>query len=194
MLRINPKELLVGVAKILEELKVPYVITGGMAVLIWGRPRFTADIDIIFNLKKEQVDVLSKLLMGLGEAGYVNKEAMLEAISNYGEFNFIDGQTGVKVDFWVLRESPFNESQIKRRVTKEILGQKIYFISPEDLILSKLQWYQQTKSSRHTEDVESILKISGDKLDMNYLEKWAEKLGVLENLNKLIKDGDYRRN
>jgi len=36
----DPKNLLVNIAKILKELKIPYIITGGMAVLVWGRPRF----------------------------------------------------------------------------------------------------------------------------------------------------------
>jgi len=176
-----------NIAKILENIDIPYMVTGGMAVLVWGRPRFTADIDIVFKLKQEQIGVLSKALMGLGEAGYVSKEAMQEAISRHDEFNFIDGESGVKVDFWVLGKNPFAISQMKRRVAKKILNEKIYFISPEDLILSKLQWYQKSQSNRHTEDVESILKISGEELDMDYLKQWAEKLGVLEILDGLIR-------
>jgi hypothetical protein len=43
----GPRELLIEIAKILDKLKIPYLVTGGIAVLIWGRPRFTADIDII---------------------------------------------------------------------------------------------------------------------------------------------------
>ncbi len=43
-----------------------------------------------------------------------------------------------------------------------------------------------SKSSRQLEDVESILKISGEKLDMKYLKDWAKKLKVLNILNTLF--------
>ncbi len=185
MPQADPRELLVKIAEILERLDILYMITGGMAVLVWGRPRFTADIDIVAEIKEKHINILSKALMALGKAGYINKEAMREAISRKGEFNFIDGETGVKVDFWVLNDNLFAKSRIKKRVIKEIDNQKVYFVSPEDLILSKLEWYQQGQSSRHLEDAESILKISGDKLDKAYLKQWAERLGVLEALNKL---------
>ena len=45
----------------------------------------------------------------------------------------------------------------------------------EDLVLIKLKWYEESKSSRQRKDVESILKISGDQLDMQYLLQWTER-------------------
>lgn len=186
----DPRHLLVEVSKILRELKIPYIITGGMAVLIWGRPRFTADIDIVVELKIENVDSLTAALLALGKASYIDKNMIKDALDHGGEFNFIHGNTGIKVDFWVLQKKPFESSRLKRRIAKNILDEKVYFISPEDLILSKLEWYEQTNSSRHLEDVESILKISSKKLDMEYLKQWAKKLGVLEILKELINKGD----
>ncbi|MBU2634849.1 nucleotidyl transferase AbiEii/AbiGii toxin family protein [Patescibacteria group bacterium] len=185
----DPRHLLVEVTKILQELKIPYIITGGMAVLIWGRPRFTADIDIVVELKIENVDSLTAALSVLGKASYIDKNMIKDALEHGGEFNFIHGDTGIKVDFWVLQKKPFELSRLKRRIAKDILGEKVYFISPEDLILSKLEWYEQTNSSRHLEDVESVLKISGKKLDMEYLKQWAKKLEVLNILKELINKG-----
>jgi len=183
----DPRHLLIEISKILERLKIPYIVTGGIAVLVWGRPRFTADIDIVVELKLENIDVLARTLSLLGKANYIDKNMIKETLKHGGEFNFIHGETGIKVDFWMLEKTPFELSRIKRRVAKNILGKKVYFTSPEDLILSKLRWYQQSQSSRHIEDVTSILKISGKKLNMIYLKRWAKKLGVLDILNKLIK-------
>lgn len=182
----DPRHLLIEITKILEKLKIPYIVTGGIAVLVWGRPRFTADIDIAVELNFENTDVLAETLSLLGNANYIDKNAIKEALERGGEFNFIHGDTGIKVDFWILKKTPFELSRIKRRVAKSILGKKIYFTSPEDLILSKLRWHQQSQSSKHIEDIESILKISGKKLDMNYLKQWAKKLKVLDVLNRLI--------
>ncbi len=183
----DPRHLLIEVSNILQRLKIPYIITGGIAVLVWGRPRFTADIDIVVELKFENINNLVKTLLLLGKANYIDKDMVKNALDHGGEFNFIHGETGIKVDFWVLKKTPFELSRMKRKVAKSILNKKVYFVSPEDLILSKLQWYRQSQSSRHMEDAESVFKISGKKLDMEYLKQWARKLGVLNNLNKLIK-------
>lgn len=185
---IDPRHLLKEIAKILKRLSIPYIVTGGMAVLVWGRPRFTADIDIIVELKSDDIDGLATSLKTLSEAGYVDKETMQEALATNGEFNFIEAKTGVKVDFWILKKEPFDLSRLRRQRAKNILGEKVYFISPEDLVLSKLKWYQISQSSRHLEDAESVLKISGKMIDVKYLKKWAKKLGGLETLlNKLMR-------
>lgn len=186
MEQIDPRHLLVRIAQILENLNIPYFVTGGMAVLVWGRPRFTADIDILVELENKNVGRLERALLALGEAGYVDKDTMEEALSREGEFNFIDGVTGVKVDFWILKKNSFDVLRMKRRVVQNIMNQKVYFISPEDLILNKLTWYGESGSSRHLEDVESVFKISGRKLDKKYLKLWGKKLGVAEVLSNLL--------
>jgi len=43
---MEQEELLIKIAGILEELNIPYAVTGGIAVSVWGRTRFTADIDM----------------------------------------------------------------------------------------------------------------------------------------------------
>ncbi|OGD65866.1 hypothetical protein A3F08_00040 [Candidatus Berkelbacteria bacterium RIFCSPHIGHO2_12_FULL_36_9] len=73
-------------------------------------------------------------------------------------------------------------------MVKTVLGKKIYFSSPEDLILSKLLWYQESKFSRQVEDVESIIRISGRILDKKYLHKWAKKIKVEEILNESLEE------
>ena len=111
---------------------------------------------------------------------------MTEALKNNGGFNFIDGGSGVKVDFWVMGNSDFDLSRIKRDVFRKIFGEIVCFSSPEDLILIKLLWAEGSPSTRQIEYAQSILKISGKKLDKNYLKLWTEKLGVLEFLNETI--------
>ena len=182
----DPRNLLVNIAKILKELKIPYIITGGMAVLVWGRPRFTADIDIVVELGQNKVDKLEKALLSLSNVGYFDKKIVQEAIDNKVEFNFIDGDTGIKVDFWVLSGDSFDLSRLKRRKHRKVLGENVYFSSPEDLILIKLKWYKESLLSRQIEDAESILKISNKKIDFKYLKTWAKRLGVLKILNRIL--------
>src|SRR3989339_1175954 len=180
----DSKDLLMEVVGILSDLRIPYLITGGMAVLVWGRPRFTADIDVVVEMKFSDIDKLIYALKDLSTAGYIDKDMMVDALNNFSEFNFIDGNTGIKVDFWVLNEDEFDVSRLKRRVKKKVFNKQVYFSSPEDLILSKLTWFMKSQSSRHIEDIESIFKISGENLDLKYLEEWARKMGSWDLLNR----------
>lgn len=185
MHEIDPRHLLLKVVRILDQFDIPYVVTGGIAVFVWGRPRFTDDIDIVVELKAEKVDQLAKELLKVSKASYADANMMRDALRHQGEFNFIDGTTGVKVDFWIPKEDELNRNRFARRVTKKILGENVSFISPEDLILAKLRWQQISPSSKQLEDVESIFKISGDKLDREYLAKWVEKLGVQDMYSQI---------
>lgn len=155
MQNIDPTRLLVNIARVLDDLKIKYYVTGGMAVFMWGRPRFTADVDIVIALRSEDTDKLVRALRALGEFGYIDKDAVEEALARQSEFNFIDGVTGIKIVFWILKSKDiFERLRLERRVGKKILGYGVYFVSPEDLILNKLYWYQESQSSRHLEDAE----------------------------------------
>lgn len=174
------------IASILQGLKIPYFVTGGAAVVAWGRPRFTADVDVIVELKKNQTKKLVDILI---KEGYIDEDAVKEALEYQSEFNFIDEATGIKVDFWILKDDAFNKSRLKRKVAQDIFGQKIYFISAEDLILIKLFWFEESKSTRHLEDIQSIISIKKNELDFNYLKSWAKKqktLGLLEEMINLV--------
>lgn len=174
------------VVKILQKLKIPYLVTGGVAVVVWGRPRYTADIDVIVELR---VNKVGQLVSILEKEGYIHEGAVRNALIHQSEFNFIDQASGIKVDFWILQDSDFDKSRLKRSVVKEIFGTKVNFISPEDLILKKLLWHQESQSTRQLEDIQSIMAILKDKLDFAYLKKWAKKLntlGVLEEMISLV--------
>jgi len=183
---INPEKLLLKIAPVLDKLGTDYFITGGFAVSVWGRPRATFDIDIVVKLIDPQVSSLAKALRKISEFGYIDKETAKKAISKKGEFNFIDPETGVKVDFWITKGDEASINEFKRRIIKKISGKNIYFISPEDLILSKLRWYEQNESSRHLEDIESVFKIQKN-LDLRYLRKWAKLQSTIKILESLIK-------
>lgn len=184
---IDPRDLLAQVAKILDKLKISHIVSGGMAVFAWGRPRFTDDIDIVVELKEIDLSKLQKALALLHEAGYIDLDMMKDALKHRGQFNFIDGATGVKVDFYVAPKDDFSISALNRGRREEVNGYKINFISPEDLILIKLKWHKDGDSAKQLEDVKSIFNVSGDKLDKKYLKIWALKLGVSDILNNLLK-------
>ncbi len=183
---MTPEELLIEVAKILEKLNISYCITGGFAVSVWGKPRATFDIDIVVQLKQAQSFKLISLLRNLSEAGYIDEKTVGKAIRQEGEFNFIHPETGLKVDFWVIVKDPVGLKEIKRAIPQTFNGQVIHFISPEDLLLSKLRWYKLSNSEKHLEDARSIFKMMDNKIDKHYIDVEAANQDILELWQHLI--------
>lgn len=180
------EKLLKKIAEILQELSIPYCITSGIAVTVWGRPRFTADIDIIVELIAKKLDKLAAKLLAVDKTAYVDKKMMQWALERKGEFNFIHPASGLKVDFWVLKGDTFAKEQLRRKIRRKIANVTVDFISPEDLILSKLLWYKESESTRQLEDIESVLRRQ-KKLNWMYLRKWARKQSTIKILATLMK-------
>lgn len=179
---MTPEELLLRIIKILKKLQIPYFITGGFAVAVLAKPRFTADIDIVIKLSEEKISEIIKHLKLIDKNVYLpDEEIIREAIKQRGEFNFIHPQTGLKVDFWIKRY-PFE--RFERVVIKKIDGQKVNFISPEDLVLSKLIWYKGGQGAKQLEDIRSLLEIA--KPDLNYIKNWAKKQSTIKILDGIL--------
>jgi len=175
-------ELLISIAKVLDGLKIDYYVTGGFAVSVWAKPRFTADIDLIIKMSHREKPEFAQKIKNIFPKGHLDLDQIDTALARHGEFNFIDPETGMKVDFWVAKDEDFEKECFKNSQTKDI-GYKVKFISPEDLIVSKLIWYSQTNSSRHIEDAQSVLKLA--KVDQKYLKKWSLKLKLEKEFNEL---------
>jgi hypothetical protein len=87
-----------------------------------------------------------------------------------------------KIDFIVLKDEEFEKTKFERRQLKTFMGLQLWVISPEDLILSKLQWIQNYESELHKRDIVSLLQVPH--LDYNYLTTWIQQLQLnTYNLN-----------
>jgi len=167
---------------LLDKNNIPYMVTGGLAVSVWGRVRSTLDIDIVLGIKRKDIESLVKIFQ---KDFYIDAKAVEMALLKNLSFNVIDFETNTKIDFYVVGNDDYEEERFRRKIIKDILGLKVSVISPEDLILIKLLWYKNSDSRSHLEDAESILKISP--VDLEYLKKWAKKqdtLGILEEILK----------
>lgn len=173
--------MMLGMIEILEKLNIRYLVTGGMAVVVWGKPRFTADIDLVVELTSEILPRLQTSLEQFCEKGMIDFHMMQQALKACGEFNYIDADSDVKVDFWVAGNTTFDRIRFDRRIRREIAGHSLWFISPEDLVLMKLKWMQKG-SYRSIDDVVSILSSQKEKLDWNYIQSWVEKLDLKKEM------------
>ncbi len=171
------EELLAVVVLACEKLEIRYFVTGSIATIAYGEPRFTNDIDVVVDLPLAKSQSLCNSFSS--EQYYVSEVAVQSAIRRKSQFNLIHPESGLKVDFMVAPESEFNQSRLDRTRKLPILdGKTVWFASPEDTILMKLKYFQEGQSDKHVRDIRSVLKIQGEKIDNSYIRTWAAKLAV----------------
>lgn len=175
------------IIKSLEYANVPYMISGSIGSSFHGQPRATNDADIVIDPTTEQI---SAFVTSLGPDYYVSKEAARQAIQNRTMFNVIDIQFGYKADLIIRKDRPYSQQEFSRRAYANFLGLDVYVLSPEDSILSKLEWSKGRQSETQFKDALGVLMTQKDTLDFDYLKKWAKELGIDDALNNLLKEID----
>ncbi len=178
-------ETLDWVCKKLNFQKIPYMITGGSAVGFWGHIRTTMDIDMVIQIRSNQVD---GFLGAIKSEAYVDTQEAQAAVQSKRMFNIIPNETLFKVDIIPLDEKNDYEMQkFGRRIKINFQEREIYVISPEDLIISKLMWSKSAGGSeRQVKDCESIWKINQENIDIDYIKQWLVILNIEEEFDKLV--------
>jgi hypothetical protein len=160
------------VVKMLEGIKVGYMITGSIAFNYYAVPRMTRDIDILVDISVEDIE---KIFNAFEKDFYIDMNALKDAVRDLGMFNIVNFKNPVKVDFIILKKNEYERLKFSRRHRKKINGFEIFIISPEDLIISKLMWAMDSMSEIQLKDVSDIV-LCVTNLDLNYLEFWVKKL------------------
>ena len=180
------EKLLSKIGLCLDNHSLPYMIIGGQAVLLYGEPRLTRDIDITLGV---DTNCLDRLLSAVQE---LSLKPLPEDIQTFVKETMVlpalDEHAGIRVDF-IFSYTPFETNAIKRAKTVMILGQKVAFASPEDLIIHKIF----AGRPRDLEDVRIILMKNPD-IDKSYIRKWLREFDessttkeFLKNLEEILK-------
>lgn len=150
------------------------MVTGSFASSAHGTPRATNDIDIVIAPTREQ---LLALLKQFPEADYYSsRDEALDALRDRSQFNVIAYAGMWKVDFIVRRNRAFSEHEFSRRAPVEIAGVALYAATPEDILVSKLEWAKLAGSERQMDDAAGIIRVQGDDLDVAYIRHWIADL------------------
>ncbi len=161
------------------------MITGSVGSSIFGEPRATRDVDIIIAPSERQ---LRAFISAISPDYYVSLEAALEALHNRFMFNVIDGRTSWKADLIICKKAPYEQEKFKRRLRAEFWGLAVVIATAEDIILSKLVWSKATGSEMQIRDAAGVVRLQRDRLDLAYLRRWAQELGVEEALEVVLRE------
>ena len=182
---IEQKKSLEKLISIIESTGIPYAVCGSLSSGFHGQPRATNDADIIIAPTRDQ---LAELLKSLEAGYYVSPKAAFEAMKIRSMFNVIDNEFGWKADLIFRPDNPYQLSKFDRRRRVKLMGIDLWILSPEDVILSKLDWAKDSGSDLQFRDVFGVIKVQWDKLEWDYLRHWAKELGIEKNLESVIKE------
>ena len=165
----------------LDGLDLRYMVTGAVAAVVYGEPRLTRDVDLVIELG---VGGAARLARAFPAADfYVPPIEVMEAESRRvtgGHFNIIHHDTALKADFYLLGEDPLHRWAMQRRLTVGVEGGAVWLAPLEYVIVRKLEWFRAGKSPRHAEDVRAVLRVSGERVDREALERWIRRLDLEE--------------
>jgi len=183
---MGPYELLAKVVAVFEQLEIQYLVTGSVAAMAYGEPRLTNDIDVVAGVQTIHISGLLESFPT--DEYYLDEDMIREAINRFSQFNIIHPVSGLKVDVMIKKETPFDQSRFSR--IKRIHPAADYaanFAAPEDIIIKKMEYYNEGGSEKHLRDITGMLEISGEIIDLSYIHDWAGRLGLLEIWQAILK-------
>jgi hypothetical protein len=160
------------------------MVSGSIGSGLHGEPRASRDVDVVIDPDEKS---LSALLSAFGEGWYFSRDAAEAALRERGMFNVVDTATGWKADLVVRKKREYSVEEFSRRQRAELLGTPAWVVSPEDSILSKLEWARAGGSARQVEDAAAVVRAKSSGLDVAYLRRWAALLGVSAELERILR-------
>ncbi len=185
----EPIQVTLKVVSAFEHLGILYLIGGSFASAVHGIVRATLDVDLVADIKPSHI---SSLVALFENEFYIDADMILDAIQRTSSFNLIHLETMFKVDVFILKQRPFDLNQMQRRISQSVGDapeDRAYFSTAEDIILAKLEWFRAggETSERQWRDILGVLDLQNDRLDFQYLQKWAAALGILDLLQIAIR-------
>jgi hypothetical protein len=177
-------ELLIKTTTLLNSENIPYVLVGSFVSSIYGEPRTTQDIDLVVQLQKSNIPKL--ISMFPPPRYYIEEEMILFALEYKRMFNLLDTSEGDKIDFYIQKDEDYEKEKFSRKLEKILFGHTLVILSPEDTILSKLQWCVKSgMSEKQFKDALNVFRFQKENLDMYYIEEKSKLLLVSELFEKI---------
>jgi hypothetical protein len=175
-----------AVASSFRHMTVDFALSGSLCSSIHGEVRFDQNADITVEPFPGRE---AEFAAAFGKDYYVNAGTIRDAIRGRSSFIVIHLPSGFKVDVFMRKDTPFGRSVLARRLPTVIPGnppEPIDVVSPEDIILLKLEWFRigGETSDRQWGDVLGVLRVQAGRLDDAYLDQWAAELKVADLLAK----------
>ena len=177
------EKLIKKIAKQLDKGKIPYMIIGGQAVLLYGTPRLTRDIDITLGVDTDKFLLIKGLCKKLGLKILANRPE--DFAKNTKVLPAEDTKLKIRVDF-IFSFTPYERQAIKRAKKVIMDGYPVRFAGCEDVIIHKMF----AGRAIDEEDVKNMLIKNRNKINSEYIKNWLLEFTGFPGQEELLKRFD----
>jgi len=151
----------------LKRASIPYMVIGGQAVLLYGEPRLTRDIDITLGIGINELRKVKTVVNAIGLKILVKDEK--EFVEKTMVLPTIEKESNIRIDF-IFSFSPYERQAITRAKEVKLGRTSVRFASLEDVVIHKIV----SGRPRDLEDIKSILT-KNPKYDSDYISTWLKE-------------------
>jgi hypothetical protein len=150
------RELLTALSHVLSSWG-PWYVFGAQAVVAYGVPRLSADVDVTIRLTP---DTPLAFVNAMRAAGFEPRVADAQFIERTRVMPFLHVATGLPLDV-VLAGSGLEDEFLTRARYIDISGTAVPVLDPEDLIIAKVL----AGRSKDVDDATALWRVHGARLD-----------------------------
>ena len=163
----------------LNRLGLRYIVSGSIASILYGEPRFTNDLDVVVFLRHDDIRRMVEAFPS-PEFYVPPVEAIAAEIARpeKGQFNVIHVGTGFKADMFTTGRDDFNAWAFRHARTLDFKGEPVAVAPIECVIVRKLEYFREGRSDKHLRDIRGMLNVSGQLIDEPALQEWIQRRGV----------------
>ena len=179
---LNLEKELKMLIKLFSATKTDYAVLGGLAVVFYGEPRMTFDIDVNIALAGGPISTFLKAAKKFGFypipgniRAFVRKTGVLPM--RFGK-SIASGRCDI-----IIAQSPIEYVALKRAKLRKIGALKAKFVTAEDLVIHKIT----SDRPRDIEDLKGILARQRGKLDKKYILFWLKKIAEANRKPELVR-------
>jgi hypothetical protein len=158
----------------LDAADIGYMLTGSMALNSYALPCVPRNLDFVVALRPADAGVMVRLFSPDYE---ISREAVDSAIARQSSFVLTHRKSRIKVNCIICQQIKYSLMEFSRRQHIKFENFKIWIVSKEDLIISKLYWARKSRSQRHLRDVKNLAATDCDTI---YVERWTRALGIFK--------------
>ena len=174
-------EILKFVCSYLNENEIEYVVVGGVAVMYHGVPRTTVDIDLILQIKDDEIPAFVEFLNVNGFSA--TAEDMRIALKEESHSTVFFADSLLRLDIQGVN-SQFDRMTMDRAITTELFNTTIKLGTAEDTVINKILF----QGEQDLRDALGILSRKQQQLDFAYIESTCRQLSILDKWNSFMKE------
>jgi hypothetical protein len=179
---MKAEEIVGRIFEACDLLGIPYVLVGSFASNVYGIPRSTKDADFVVQTAPGQ---FSQLMAALGPNFVRDPQIQFETVTGTKKILVTEVESGFEIEFFELSNDSHDQARFARRRRIGVVGRRAWILTPEDVLVTKLNWLNRMNRAKDLMDVQNVISVQGDALDWPYIERWCDEHGSRPLLEKI---------